>query len=115
MHTSSLRSGTDVASGNGIDFAILTDAGELITSWQCTITGPLVRCAGFKKAAGARKSMTMKQVTVLHRSGIGGCVARADYDLDIASAEDRKVILKSVSGIGATASVRAIIALRSRV
>jgi hypothetical protein len=59
--------------------------------------------------------MAMKQVTVLHRSGIGGCIARADYDLDITTAKDGKVILKSVSGIGAAAGMRAIIALGSRV
>jgi hypothetical protein len=111
MGASSLRRGTDFASIDGIRFSILADAGELVTSWKSASARPLIRCANFKEAARPSESMAMKQITVLHRNCVAGCLARADYDLDIATAKDWELILEAVRS---ATSMRAIVAFRSR-
>lgn len=111
MGASSLRRGTDLASIDRTRFSILADAGELVTSWKCASARPLIRCANFKEAAGPSESMAMKQITVLRGSCIAGGLSRADYDLDIATAKDRELILEAVRS---ASSMRAIVALRSR-
>jgi hypothetical protein len=55
--------------------------------------------------------MAMKQITVLRGSCVAGGLSRADYDLDIATAKDRELILEAVRS---ASSMRAIVALRSR-